>query len=143
MGDNTAHDIMKMLMKLIAIGLVLAVCSAAFDDTPVSEEMISEEVDSTPEDSLVETSDTATNKASWWGRRRRSRKPKPCAPTTRQLCRCGRVMKGRCPTGRCKKCKPKRLDGGRGRYNEKKKKKRKEIIQKRKIAYQKRKKRRI
>merc|ERR1711881_507893 len=62
---------MKMLIKLIAIGLVLAVCSADFDDTPVSEEMILEEVDSTPEDSLVETSDTATNKAGWWVRRRK------------------------------------------------------------------------
>merc|ERR1711959_669731 len=58
---------MKMLIKLIAIGLVLAVCSADFDDTPVPEEMISEEVDSTPEDSLVETSDTA--QAGWSGKR--------------------------------------------------------------------------
>merc|ERR1711959_79232 len=65
------HNIMQMFMKLIAIGLLLAVCSADFDDTPVSEEMILEEVDSTPEDSLVETSDTATNKAGWWVRRRK------------------------------------------------------------------------
>merc|ERR1712057_134880 len=41
MGEHTTF--MKMLIKLIAIGLVLAVCSADFDDTPVSEEMISEE----------------------------------------------------------------------------------------------------
>merc|ERR1712010_302726 len=136
------HNIMQMFMKLIAIGLLLAVCSADFDDTPVPEEMISEEVDSTPEDSLVETSDTATNKASFWGRRRfswgarrRSKpkpKPKPCGPLTRQFCRCGRVMKGRCPTNHCKKCKPGsyggrpkpiRRDGSRGRYMEKQRKK--------------------
>merc|ERR1712025_204518 len=41
MGEHTTF--MKMLIKLIAIGLVLAVCSADFDDTPVSEDMISEE----------------------------------------------------------------------------------------------------
>merc|ERR1712057_52609 len=41
MGEHMT--LMKMLIKLIAIGLVLAVCSADFDDTPVSEEMISEE----------------------------------------------------------------------------------------------------
>merc|ERR1711904_49301 len=40
---NSHTTFMKMLIKLIAIGLVLAVCSADFDDTPVSEEMISEE----------------------------------------------------------------------------------------------------
>merc|ERR1711937_1120574 len=101
------HDIMKMCMKLIAIGLILAVCSADLYDTPVPEEMISEEVDSAPEDSLVETSGTATNKAkfffrrrfSWMSRRRSSRR---CPPITRQRCPCGRVMKGRCPTSHCK-----------------------------------------
>jgi len=31
-------------------------------------------------------------------------KPK-CGPTTRQFCRCGRVMKNGCPTNHCKKCK--------------------------------------
>jgi len=47
-----------------------------------------------------------------------------CGPTTRQFCRCGRVMKDGCATGHCKKCKPKlvhpkpkRYDGSRGRFH--------------------------
>merc|ERR1711959_351590 len=47
-----------------------------------------------------------------------------CGPTTRQFCRCGRVMKDGCATSHCKKCKPKivhpkpkRYDGSRGRLH--------------------------
>merc|ERR1711904_455959 len=47
-----------------------------------------------------------------------------CGPTTRQFCRCGRVMKDGCATSHCKKCKPKlvhpkpkRYDGSRGRFH--------------------------
>merc|ERR1712072_599635 len=47
-----------------------------------------------------------------------------CGPTTRQFCRCGRVMKDGCATSHCKKCKPKlvhpkpkRYDGSRGRVH--------------------------
>lgn len=51
-------------------------------------------------------------------RNRRRRKYRRCGPTTRQFCRCGRVMRNHCPTGKCKRCKRRVLDGGRGRWFE-------------------------